>query len=119
MSQMINNGSEMLRISPSGDAVEYSTNGGRTWNSRYRTSSSTGEFLDLFDNGNELLAVTTNGIYFSSNDGKSWNQRCKNNSAHGDFLQLSDGGRELLANTTIGLFYSTNDGRSWNIRSRR
>ena len=55
MPQLINNGTEMLRVSPKG--VEYSTNGGRSWSPRY-SGSSCGTFIDLMAYGNELLAVT-------------------------------------------------------------
>jgi len=34
MPQMINLGSEMIRINPAKNTIEYSTNQGRTWNKR-------------------------------------------------------------------------------------
>jgi hypothetical protein len=113
MPQLINYGSEMLRISPKG--IEYSTSGGRSWNMRY-SGSSCGTFMDLLPYGNELLAVTSKGIYYSTSQGRSWNMRYSGSSC-GDFLSLADGGRELLANTSKGLYYSTSAGRSWNRRS--
>ncbi|MBO4778890.1 MAG: hypothetical protein J5588_10425, partial [Bacteroidales bacterium] len=72
MPQMINYGSEVLRISSKG--VEYSTNNGRTWMTRY-SSSSCGTFIDLLPYGKELLAVTSKGIYYSTNEGRTWMSR--------------------------------------------
>lgn len=72
MPQMINYGSEVLRISSKG--VEYSTNGGRSWMSRY-TGNSCGTFQSLMDGGKELLANTSKGLYYSTNDGRSWMRR--------------------------------------------
>ena len=73
---MINLGKELLRISPK-DArkLEYSTNDGHTWITRCSSSSSTGEFVELMDNGKELLAQTTKGLFFSRNDGRTWTKR--------------------------------------------
>ena len=72
MPQMINYGGETIRISSKG--VEYSTNGGRSWMSRY-TGSSCGTFQSLMDGGRELLANTSKGLYYSTNDGRSWMRR--------------------------------------------
>jgi len=112
---MINLGSEMIRINPAKNTIEYSTNQGRTWNTRY-SSSSCGRFVDLLPCGNELLAATDKGVYYSTNQGRTMNARYTSSSS-GDFLSLMDGGRELLAQTTRGLYYSTNQGRTWNKRS--
>jgi hypothetical protein len=73
---MLNFGKELLRISPK-DAgkLEYSTNGGSSWNTRYFGSSSTGKFSDLTDNGKEILGSTDKGLYYSTNNGSSWNKR--------------------------------------------
>ncbi len=112
LSQMINLGSEMLRITPKG--VEYSTSGGRVWSTRYM-GTSCGSFVDLLPYGNEILAVTSKGIYYSSNSGRTWSLRYMGTSC-GSFQNLMDGGKELLANTDKGLYYSTNGGRSWGKR---
>ena len=112
MPQMINLGSEMLRITPRG--VEYSTSGGRVWSIRYM-GTSCGSFVDLLPYGNEILAVTSKGIYYSSNAGRTWSLRYMGTSC-GTFQNLMDGGKELLANTDKGLYYSTNGGRSWGKR---
>ena len=68
--------------------------------------------MDLLLYGNELLAVTSKGVYFSTNEGRSWLSRYTGSSC-GTFLNLTDSGRELLANTSKGLYFSTNSGRSW------
>lgn len=114
MAQLINYGREMLRINTQKHTIEYSTNDGRSWNSRY-TSSSAGIFYDLFQFGSELLACTSKGIYYSTNEGRSWNSRYTGSSA-GTFQQLSTDGHYLLATTSKGLYYSSNEGRSWNKR---
>ncbi len=73
---MIKRGNEFIRISPK-DAkkIEYSTNDGRSWNSRFSGSTSTGEFSDLTDNGKEVLGITSKGLFYSTNDGRSWIKR--------------------------------------------
>jgi hypothetical protein len=114
MPQMIMLGSEMIRINPAKNTIEYSTSQGRSWSSRY-TSSSCGEFIDLLPYGNELLAVTSKGIYYSTSQGRSWSSRYTSSTC-GEFQCLMDGGRELLAQTSKGLYYSTSSGRSWSKR---
>lgn len=76
MGQMISYGNELVRISPKdASIVEYSTNEGRTWNRRGRSTSNMGDFQDLIDNGDELLAKTAKGLFYSKNNGRSWNKR--------------------------------------------
>lgn len=73
---MIDLGEELLRISPKDSHVlEYSKNGGRTWNQRHRNSSSQGEFLELMESGNEVLATCEKGLFYSKNEGRTWNLR--------------------------------------------
>jgi hypothetical protein len=75
MGQMINRGKEIIRISPKqADKLEYSTNDGRSWNTRC-SNTNCGDFSDLVDNGKEILATTSKGLYYSTNDGRSWNKR--------------------------------------------
>ena len=112
--QMIMLGSEMIRIHPAKKTIEYSTSQGRSWSTRY-SSTSCGEFIDLLPYGNELLAVTSKGIYYSTSQGRSWSSRYTSSSC-GEFQCLMDGGRELLAQTSNGLYYSTSSGRSWSKR---
>lgn len=115
MAKMIHYGSEMLRINEEKGRIEYSTNDGRTWSSRY-TGSSAGEFFDLCPYGDELLAVTSKGIYYSTNAGRTWSARYTGSSA-GEIESLKDNGSELLATTSKGLYYSKNEGRTWSKRS--
>ena len=111
MPKMITLGSELIRINPAKNAIEYSSNNGRSWILRYSGSSS-GTFMDLLPYGNEILAVTDKGIYYSTNGGRSWVLRYSGSSC-GEFQTLVDGGKEVLAETSRGLYYSTNSGRSW------
>ncbi len=72
---MIKRGKELIRINPTNKTkIEYSSNDGRSWNTRY-SGSSYGEFTDLQDNGIEILGSTSKGLYYSTNDGRSWNKR--------------------------------------------
>ncbi len=102
---------ELLRINPSNNTIEVSTNGGRSWSPRC-TNASYGTFRDLLLVGSEILAATSRGLYVSTNAARSFSPRCVNTS-YGDFLNLQDEGNTLLANTSKGLYYSTNGGRSW------
>lgn len=115
MALMINYGDEMIRFNTEKNRLEYSTNGGKTWQSRY-TGSNAGEFIDLLPYGDEILAITSKGIYYSTNEGRTWQSRYTGSSA-GDFYSLQDNGKEILATTSKGLYYSTNSGRTWNKRS--
>lgn len=72
-------------------------------------------FYDLFDNGREILACTSKGVYYSTREGSNWNARYTS-SACGTFQQLSSDGRYLLATTSKGLYYSTSNGSNWNKR---
>lgn len=55
---MINYGGELIRISPKDNKrIEYSKNNGLSWNLRCMNSS-VGGFIDLVDNGPEILATT-------------------------------------------------------------
>ena len=74
MPQMIMLGSEMIRINPAKKTIEYSTSQGRSWSTRY-SSSSCGEFECLMDGGRELLAQTSKGLYYSTSNGRSWSKR--------------------------------------------
>jgi len=75
MGQMIQRGKELIRINPSSkQKIEYSTSDGRTWHTRY-SGSSCGDFNDLIDNGKEILAQTTKGLYYSTSDGRTWHKR--------------------------------------------
>lgn len=75
MAQMISRGKELIRINPEKRGrIEYSTNDGRTWATRY-CSSIVGKFDDLTDNGKEILATTSKGLYYTINEGRTWVKR--------------------------------------------
>ena len=65
---------ELLRINPTNNTIEVSANGGRSWSPRC-TNASYGDFLNLQDEGNTLLANTSKGLYYSTNGGRSWVRR--------------------------------------------
>ena len=102
---------ELLRINPSNNTIEVSTNEGRSWSPRC-TNASYGTFRDLLLVGREILAATSRGLFVSTNSARSFSPRCTNTS-YGEFINLQEEGNTLLANTTKGLYYSTNGGRGW------
>ena len=114
MGQIVNFGREIIRINSEKNRIEYSTNGGNSWFSRY-SGPAAGEFYSLCVYGNELLACTSKGIYYSKNGGNSWFSRYTG-SAAGDFKEITVQGNELLAQTSKGLYYSKNGGSSWHRR---
>lgn len=103
---------ELLRINPSNNTIEVSTNEGRSWSPRC-TNASYGTFRDLLLVGREILAATSRGLYVSTNSARSFSPRCTNTASYGDFIILQEEGNTLIANTTKGLYYSTNGGRGW------
>ena len=116
MAQEINLGSELLRICPTDDnKIEYSTNNGRSWLSRYKGSFA-GDFYDLTIFGDEIFAVTSKGVYTSKTDGRSWLSRYTGSSC-GEFETIQVNGTELVAKTSKGSYVSKTDGRSWNKRN--
>jgi len=76
MAQMLNYHGELIRINTK-DAkrLEYSKTEGKTWNTRFSGSLSIGEFRELTDNGNIILANTSKGLFYSKTSGKTWNKR--------------------------------------------
>ena len=111
---MIQRGKELLRINTQKNTIESSKDGGRSWHIRF-ASSIAGCFVDLFDNGSEILSCTSRGIYVSKDEGHSWHSRCTS-SMFGSFAQLASDGQNLIAQTSKGLFYSKDGGRSWHRR---
>ena len=110
--RMVQTSNEIVRINPQkANQIDYSTNGGRTWITRYSGTSS-GEFIDMVIYNGELIAITSKGVYYSTNSGRTWINRYSGTSC-GKFLSLMDNGKELLAQTEKGLYYSTNSGRTW------
>ena len=116
MAQMIQRGKEWIRINTQNNSIECSKDGGRSWHIRFfNISGGKGIFVDLFDNGSEILACTSKGVFSSKDEGHSWQSRCTNN-AFGEFIQLASDGQVLLATTSKGLYYSKDGGRSWHHR---
>jgi len=116
MPQLITYGSELIRINPSYNRIEYSTNRGASWVSRY-SGNSCGSFRDLLPYNGKIIAITDKGVYCSSNKGASWISRYTGSTAK-SFVAIQDAGREILAQTSDGhLYFSTNEGASW-IRRR-
>lgn len=116
MSKEIVFGQELIRICPTDDnKLEYSTNNGKIWNTRY-SGSSYGDFYDLVAFGNELFAVTSKGVYVSTNNGKIWNSRYTGTS-YGTFESIQVNGAELVAYTSKGVYVSKNEGRIWTKRN--
>ncbi len=110
--RMVQTSNEIVRINPQkANQIDYSTNGGRTWISRY-TGTSCGEFIDMVIYNGELIAITSKGVYYSTSSGRTWINRYSGTSC-GKFLSLMNNGKELLAQTDKGLYYSTNSGRTW------
>lgn len=74
MSQMIRVGRELIRISPKDPKkIEYSTTEGRMWGVRGSSSAfGGGDFIDLTEDGNAILAQTSRGLYRSSDGGRTW-----------------------------------------------
>ena len=94
MAQMIIYGNELIRINTQKNSIEYSTNDGRSWHSRY-TGNIAGTFLDLIEYGSEIIACTSKGIYNSTNKGLSWHPRYTG-SAAGSFIQLAFDGHGAM-----------------------
>jgi len=111
MPKMISLDKELIRINSAKNTIECSTSQGRSWITRY-SSSSCGTFVDLVVHNNELIAATTKGIYRSTSQGRSWISLYTSSSC-GEFVCLVDSGKELLAETSKGLYCSTSGGRSW------
>ena len=110
--RMVQVANEIVRINPQkANQIDYSTNGGRTWITRYSGTSS-GEFIDMVIYNDELIAITSKGVYYSTNSGRTWINRYSGTSC-GKFLSLMNNDKELLAQTDKGLYYSTNSGRTW------
>ena len=110
--RMVQTSNEIVRINPQkANQIDYSTNGGRTWISRY-TGTSCGDFIDMVIYNDELIAITSKGVYYSTSSGRTWINRYSGTSC-GKFLSLMNNGKELLAQTEKGLYYSTNSGRTW------
>ena len=119
MPQIIQKGNELIRISPTKKGeLDYSTDNGRNWNRRRAANPTYGEFIDLLDVGNEVLAIMKDGkeIYYSADSFRNLNRRYATNSTVGIFQNFNLNGTEILATTEKGLHYSKDNGRNWNRR---
>ena len=110
MPQLIECGTELIRINSSNNSIEYSRDG-RNWVRRC-TSKAYGTFLDLCLFGSMIYAVTTKGVYFSKDKGLNFTCKC-NSTAYGNFQTIMVRGTELYAQTSKGLYASKDEGRNW------
>lgn len=74
MGQMINHQNELIKIEIGKNKILASKDGGKTWNTRH-SNGNYGIFQDLTDNGTEIIATTSKGLYYSKNKGQTWNKR--------------------------------------------
>lgn len=75
MSRMIDRGRELIRISPKDpNKLEYSTNGGRTWATRF-VGQLVGKIVDIFDKDGKIHISTDKGEFSSNNGGRNWLRR--------------------------------------------
>ena len=65
----------LLRVNTQKNCIEYSKFVGKTWIKQGSVGSNGGDILDLLDNGSELLATTTKGLYYSKNQGKTFSKK--------------------------------------------
>ena len=73
MSQLIRYGGELIRISPKDNSkLESSKDNVSSFSLRCSGSSVYGKFLELMDNGPELLSVTDVGLFYSKDSGSTW-----------------------------------------------
>jgi photosystem II stability/assembly factor-like uncharacterized protein len=81
MSQIIQHGNEMIRISPQSNDIatqlDYSRDKGRTWQVRQKLPvAGYGKFTDLTDSGKEIIAMNDKGqTWASTSNGSSWMRR--------------------------------------------
>jgi hypothetical protein len=74
MAQIIQRGKEWIRINTQNNTIECSKDGGLSWDIRF-SSECKGTFMELMDNGTDILARTSKGIYSSKDEGHSWHRR--------------------------------------------
>lgn len=75
MGMIVTHQDELLKINTQKNCIEYSRNEGKSWHHQGDINKDFGEFMDLMDNGKELLGTTTKGLYYSKNKGKSWHKK--------------------------------------------
>lgn len=70
---MIRLGNRIIRINPNDPReLQYSESSGSYWTN---LCSQHFRFLSLMDNGSELLAETSEGLYYSTSGGLYWTRR--------------------------------------------
>lgn len=75
MGRMITFNGKLIRINEKDtNKLESSTNNGRNW-SHHCGVGNNFNFEDLVENGSEILATTSKGLYVSKNGGKNWSKR--------------------------------------------
>lgn len=74
MGLMIVHNGLLLKINTEKNCIEYSKNKGMSWHFQGSISSNFGTFIELSNDEDLLLAITTKGVYHSKNDGKSWHK---------------------------------------------
>ncbi|MCO6025990.1 hypothetical protein NG821_09090 [Prevotella cerevisiae] len=73
MATMISRGKELIRICPSDSSkLEYSTDSGHNWFTRFNGNSNVGQFSDLLENGKEILGTTSKGLFYATDGGHNW-----------------------------------------------
>ena len=78
MATMLNYKGKLYRINPvNAKQLQYSTNKGLSWHLKSTAMSSMGNFIEIMDGGNELLARCEKGLFYSTNDGLSFHFRSR------------------------------------------
>lgn len=78
MATMIEYKGKLVRINPAkASELQFSKNRGLSWHHRGSSTPSMGNFLEIMDGGNELLATCEKGLYFSTNEGLSFHRRSR------------------------------------------
>lgn len=78
MATMIEYKNKLLRINPTkATELQFSTNNGLSWHHRGTATPAMGNFLEIMDGENELLATCEKGLYFSTNEGLSFHRRSR------------------------------------------
>ena len=78
MATMLNYKGKLYRINPAkASELQFSTNNGLSWHHRSNAMSTMGDFLEIMDGGNEMLARCGKGLFFSTNEGVSFHFRSR------------------------------------------
>ena len=70
---------KLIRINPNptnqSDKLQSSSDNGYNWCMVGGNHFNLGQFQDLMENGDEILATTSNGLFYSRDGGLNWNKR--------------------------------------------